>query len=175
MHEGCACWHPGQSDTLAAGICLCEGKRSINDGNSYQEQQPCVLLGMCKAWHVRLALCGIKYAWQRPSVYETHAPCSSTCRSSRTGISHCIFNVQLKNAAAEARKEGKRDMRSSHLPRIMEEYELLKSEIITDDKVLTKVKLLSSDPDLQRFLGALPISAATGNAPEQAAPNSTDE
>ena len=66
-------------------------------------------------------------------------------------------------------------MRSSHLPRIMEEYELLKSEIIADDKVLTKVKLLSSDPDLQRFLGLLPISAATGNAPEQAAPNSTDE
>lgn len=59
--------------------------------------------------------------------------------------------MQIKNAAAEARKEGKRDMRSLHLPLITAEYELLKKEIIEDAKVLTKVKMLSSDAELQSF------------------------
>ena len=71
--------------------------------------------------------------------------------------------MQIKNAAAEARKEGKRDMRFSHLPLITAEYELLKKEIIEDANVLTKVKMLSSVAELLAFLGA----------PAQAAPAAT--
>ena len=91
----------------------------------------------------------------------------STCKR----VKEAVF-LQIKNAAAEARKEGKRDMRSSHLPLITAEYELLRREIIEDAKVLTKVKLLSSDKALQQFLGApaQAVLAAAGGAQEQDAP-----
>ena len=76
--------------------------------------------------------------------------------------------MQLKNAAGEARKEGKRDMRLSHIPLITAEYELLRKEIIADNKVLTKVRLLSSDPELQRFVSA---PAGAGSAQDQDPPS----
>ena len=82
--------------------------------------------------------------------------------------------MQLKAAAAEARKEGKRDMRVSHLPLIAAEYELLKEEIKSDATVLTKLKLLSADKELQPrdFSSA----GATGAAEDQpvAQPPSSD-
>ena len=86
--------------------------------------------------------------------------------------------MQLKAAAAEARKEGKRDMRVSHLPLIAAEYELLKEKIKSDATVLTKLKLLSADKELQPFLGARDFSSAgaTGAAEDQpvAQPPSSD-
>ena len=83
--------------------------------------------------------------------------------------------LQLKNAAAEARKEGKRDMRSSHLPLITAEYELLREEILQDAKVLTKVKLLSTEEQLQKFLGTPSTQAAAISREEQADPSNGTE
>ena len=81
--------------------------------------------------------------------------------------------MQITIAAGEARKEGKRDMRSSHLPLITVEYELLRKKFIEDAKVLTKVKLLSSNKALQQFSGApaQAVPAAAGGAHVQDASN----
>lgn len=60
---------------------------------------------------------------------------------------------------------------------ITAEYELLKKEIIEDDNVLTKVKLLSSDKELHHLLGAPAQAgpAVAGSAQEQNAPNNSIE